>query len=120
MAIAASRSAVPVASHTRLDTINPLRFSTSRFPESGLGIHAILGLSVTAATREGISRSDSKTYCHQHTLDWHAVEITRSDAHGHRQLHAAFLNVQDSISGIALREDRLFFSKRLNLSSQAG
>ena len=30
--IAASRSAVPVASHTRLDTINPLRFSTSRFP----------------------------------------------------------------------------------------
>ena len=38
----------------------------------------------------------------------------------HRELHAAFLNVQDLIGGIALPEDRLFFSKRLNLSSQTG
>ena len=32
MAIAASRSAVPMASHTRLEAIKPWRFSTSRFP----------------------------------------------------------------------------------------
>jgi hypothetical protein len=36
----------------------------------------------------------------------------------HRQLHTAFLNVHDTLRGIALREDGFFFSKLLNFSPE--